>query len=201
MTRPRTSGSTSASGQNGSVSLPLDPVRWSPPAAPARARRLDGPHLQPAVGRLELPGAAPEDVVADADERLVVGLEDGRLVRLTRAARLLETLAATPGRPLGLEALPDGGLLICDESIGLLQLDAGADAPRVLVDEVAGSPLRFCSNVVAAADGTIYFTVSSRRHRLDEYRDDLLEHSGTGLLCRLGTDGAVDVLRDGPPVA
>src|ERR1700712_4343284 len=131
MTRPRTSGSTSASGQNGSVSLPLDPVRWSPPAAPARARRLDGPHLQPAVGRLELPGAAPEDVVADAEGRLVVGLEDGRLVRLTRDGRFLEVLATTRGRPLGLEALPDGGLLICDESNGLLRLPARAGGPRV----------------------------------------------------------------------
>ncbi len=179
------------------MSLPLEPVRWSPPPAPARARHLDGPHLQPPVGRLELPGAAPEDVVADDEGRLVVGLEDGRLVRLTRDGRLLEVLATTPGRPLGLEALPDGGLLICDEGTGLLRLDAGSEAPRVLVDEVAGTPLRFCSNVVAASDGTIYFTVSSRRHRLDEYREDLLEHSGTGLLCRLGTDGSVDVLRGG----
>lgn len=146
--------------------------------------------------RLELPGAGPEDVVADADGRLVAGLDDGRIVRVSRDGRLIETLATTPGRPLGLESLPDGSLLICDESTGLLRLPAGSSEPEVLVDRIDGRPFTFCSNVVAATDGTIYFTVSSRRYRLDEYRLDLIEHTGTGRLVRRDPDGTVEVLLD-----
>jgi sugar lactone lactonase YvrE len=149
------------------------------------------------VTRLELPGAAPEDVVVDRDGRLVVGVEDGRLLRLSRDGRVIETLADTGGRPLGLEALPDGGLLICDEARGLLRLPPGAETPEVLVDHIDGQPVTFCSNAVAAADGTVYFTVSSQRHRLAEYRLDLIEHSGTGRLVRRDPDGSVDVLLEG----
>jgi sugar lactone lactonase YvrE len=134
--------------------------------------------------------------VVDAEGRLVVGVRDGRILRVSRDGRLVETLADTGGRPLGLESLPDGGLLICDEARGLLRLEPGALEPEVLVDAVAGSPLTFCSNVVSTSDGTLYFTVSSRRHRLDGYRLDLIEHSGTGLLARRTPDGSVDVLLD-----
>src|ERR1700709_1757563 len=62
----------------------LVPVRWPAPRAPRRARQLAGPHLQPPVGRLELPGVGPEDVVADTDGRLLAGLQDGRIVRVSR---------------------------------------------------------------------------------------------------------------------
>ena len=67
----------------------------------------------------------------------------------------------------------------------------------MLADSVAGSPLRFCSNAVAAADGTIYFTVSSRRHGLDDWLSDILEHEPTGLLVRLSPGGEPQVLLDG----
>lgn len=57
-----------------------------------------------------------------------------------------------------------------------------------------GEPLAFCSNAVATSDGTIYFTSSSRRWRLHEYRQDLIEHTGTGRLMRRTPDGSVEVL-------
>jgi sugar lactone lactonase YvrE len=164
--------------------------------APRRSKQLQGDHLLPPVARLELPGAGPEDVVADGTGRLLVGLDDGRILRLSRDGRLIETLADTGGRPLGLEALPDGGLLICDEQRGLLRLAPEGGEPEVLVDRIDGKPLTFCSNAVAASDGTIYFTVSSQRYRLHEYRLDLIEHSGTGLLVRRDPDGTVEVLLD-----
>jgi hypothetical protein len=68
---------------------------------------------------------------------------------------------------------------------------------EVLVDRVAGEPMRFCNNAAVAGDGTVYFSDSSRRFGIDQWRADLLEHSGTGRLLRREPSGAVEVLLDG----
>ncbi|MFC3572036.1 SMP-30/gluconolactonase/LRE family protein [Streptomyces yaanensis] len=134
-------------------------------------------------------GRGPEDVVADARGRVLTGVEDGRILRLdglADPARIrVEVLAETGGRPLGLELLPDGALLVCDALRGLLRIALDDGTVRILADSVAGEPLRFCSNAVALSDGTVHFTVSSRRYPLDQWIGDVVEHSGTGRLLRL----------------
>ncbi|MFG2968274.1 SMP-30/gluconolactonase/LRE family protein [Streptomyces sp. NPDC048288] len=134
-------------------------------------------------------GRGPEDVVTDPDGRVLTGVEDGRILRLDGLGdpdtpRVRE-LARTGGRPLGLELLPDGDLLVCDAERGLLRVGLADGAVQVLADTVEGEPLRFASNVVALPDGTLYFTVSSRRFPLDHWIGDIVEHSGTGRLLRL----------------
>ncbi|MEV0634665.1 SMP-30/gluconolactonase/LRE family protein [Streptomyces sp. NPDC050619] len=144
----------------------------------------------------------PEDVVADARGRVLTGVEDGRILRLDGltepAAPRVEVLAETGGRPLGLELLPDDALLVCDAERGLLRVDLASGAVRVLTDSAAGERLRFCSNAVALSDGSVYFTVSSRRYPLKQWIGDLVEHTGTGRLLRLapGSDTA-EVLLEG----
>ncbi len=94
--------------------------------------------------------------------------------------------------------LPDGDLLVCDAERGLLRVGTQDGTVRVLVDTVAGEPLRFCSNAVALPDGTVYFTVSSRRYPLGEWIADIVEHTGTGRLLRLAPEGGEpDVVLDG----
>ncbi|MEU3826731.1 SMP-30/gluconolactonase/LRE family protein [Streptomyces sp. SID486] len=143
---------------------------------------------------VSLGAKGPEDVISDPQGRVLTGVADGRILRLhhpgdPRTARV-EVLAETGGRPLGLELLPDGDLLVCDAERGLLRVStAGDGAVRVLADSVAGEPLRFCSNAVALPDGSVYATVSSRRHPLDRWIADIVEHTGTGRLLRLGPDG------------
>ncbi|MFD0008509.1 SMP-30/gluconolactonase/LRE family protein [Streptomyces sp. NPDC127178] len=159
------------------------------------------PHRYVAIG-----GRGPEDVVADARGRVLTGVEDGRILRLdgladsseSRAGFRVEVLAETGGRPLGLELLPDDALLVCDAERGLLRVDLTDGAVRVLADSAAGERLRFCSNVVALPDGSIYFTVSSRRHALEHWIGDVVEHTATGRLLRLapGSD-TPEVLLDG----
>lgn len=51
--------------------------------------------------------------------------------------------------------------------------------------------------MVEGPDGTIWFTVSTRRWNLEYYLGDVIEHSCTGLLVRRDPDGAVTVLREG----
>lgn len=151
----------------------------------------------PALHLVPLPGHGPEDVVIDRDGRVLAGLSDGRLVALDPATGQVSELANTGGRPLGLEALADGRLLVCDSPRGLLELEPGATSARVLVTELEGRPLPFCSNVVAGRDGTQYFSVSSMRHPVTHYKRDLAEKRPSGALLARAPDGTLRCLLDG----
>jgi sugar lactone lactonase YvrE len=174
---------------------PVRPVVWRPPAIPDRASRRGGPLPLPPVRRLEVDGHAPEDVMVDQAGQVVTGVDDGRVLRVGPGR--VEVVADTGGRPLGIELLGDGRLLVCDARRGLLAVDPATAAVEVLVDRVADEPMRFCNNAAVAADGTVYFSDSSRRFGIDHWRADLLEHSGTGRLLRRDPGGAVEVLLDG----
>ncbi|HEX8003498.1 MAG TPA: SMP-30/gluconolactonase/LRE family protein [Mycobacteriales bacterium] len=173
------------------------PRRWTPPPAPPRARRTTGDTPFPPMELIPLPGEAPEDVVVDAAGRLYTGLSGGRVVRVDPATRAVTVVGDTGGRPLGLEALPDGRLLVCDSHRGLLRLDPETGDVETLVREVGGRPLVFCSNAVAMADGTVWFSESSRRFGFEHYRADLVEHSASGRVFRLDPDGTVETVVDG----
>jgi len=146
---------------------------------------------------LPVGGKGPEDVVADGEGRIFTGVEDGRILRITLDSGEVSVVADTRGRPLGLEVLADGRLLVCDTRRGLLRIDPASGVTEVLVEEAGGERLRFCSNAVAAADGTIYFTESTRRFGFEFWMADILEHSDTGRLLRRDADGSVEVLLDG----
>lgn len=174
----------------------LSPVVWQPPKPPARARRRHSDPY-PVLEIVPLPGSGSEDVLIDPDGRVLTGLDDGRILRLTPDGGHTEVLADTGGRPLGIEFHPDGGLIVCDAVRGLLRVDADAGAVEVLVDRIDGAPMRFCNNSAVAADGTIYFTDSSTRFGVEDYRGDLLEHGDTGRLFRRDPDGTVETLLSG----
>jgi sugar lactone lactonase YvrE len=171
--------------------------RWRPapvadlPAPSAGAGVLDD------VERLPVPGNGPEDVVVDDQGRVITGLDDGRIVRLDPASGLAEVLADTGGRPLGIEWLPDGDLLVCDAEAGLLRVPREGGAVAVLVSHVGGERLVLTNNAAVEDDGTIWFTESTRCNPLDDFVGDVLEHNGSGRLLRRDADGNVDEVLDG----
>ncbi len=140
----------------------IEPVLWTPPRRPARSRASTGTRPLPPVRRIDLPGLGPEDVVVDAAGQVFTGLADGRILRVLPADGSFAVVADTGGRPLGLELLPDGGLLVCDARRGLLRVDTGSGDVSVL----AGG-FTFCNNAAVAPDGTVYFTASSARFGVD----------------------------------
>ncbi|HEV2452307.1 MAG TPA: fumarylacetoacetate hydrolase family protein [Streptosporangiaceae bacterium] len=165
---------------------PADPVAWTPPKAPALQGVLAPNRVLDQVERWEVPGGAkPEDVVFDAAGRLYAGVEDGRIWRWpagfpSPGAGSAELFADTHGRPLGLEADPrDDTLIVCDAYRGLLRADETGRV-RVLADAYREQRLKFTNNAAIAADGTVYFSDSSSRFRIEHYKQDLLEHRPNG---------------------
>jgi sugar lactone lactonase YvrE len=127
---------------------------------------------------------------------VLTGLVDGRVLQVSRDGQVVE-VARTGGRPLGLEWLPDGRVLVCDAVRGLLALEPSSGRFEVLADSVDGERFAFCNNAAVSSDGTIYFTDSSRRFGVDTWRGVVLEHAGDGRLLRRTPDGALDVVCDG----
>jgi len=142
-------------------------------------------------------GHAPEDVVVDRAGHLIVGVDDGRVLRINPETGTRETLVQTGGRPLGLEACADGRLLICDSPSGLLEWNPVTQTLTTLINEYQGQALPFCSNVVAAKDGVIYFSSSTDRYTIHDWKTDLIEQIPTGRLFRRDADGRVTLLLDG----
>lgn len=175
----------------------LEPVRRKLPPAPPRAAHKSSRTPFPRSWRIPLSGYGPEDVVVDGQGRLICGVEDGRILRIDPERHLEETIGDTAGRPLGLEVLADGHLLICDAQKGLLRLDPETGVIETLVQYVDGVPLRFCSNAAAAADGTIWFTESSNRYDFEQYTGALMEHRASGRLFRRNPEGRVEVILEG----
>jgi sugar lactone lactonase YvrE len=173
---------------------PISPNRWSPPpAGPTRPE----PSALPPLRVVDVPGYGTEDVLVDDAGRVLTGTEDGRIFRISSDGGVVELLAMTGGRPLGLELAPDGSLVVCDANRGLLRVDLRTEAVEVLTDRAGGRPLRFCNNAAVAADGTIYFTDSTRDFGIEDWKADLLAHSRTGRLLRRRPDGEVEVLLEG----
>lgn len=145
---------------------------------------------------LPLPGLNPEDVLLDKKGRLYCGLEDGSILRMNADGSEPRVIANTGGRPLGLDWLPDGRLLVCDCLRGLLAVDVSMGNVELLLDTVNGKKMMVCNNPSVAKDGTIYFSDSSTRYPLTYIRREIIEHIATGRLLRRNTNGSVDVLLD-----
>lgn len=146
---------------------------------------------------LPVGGANPEDVLIEADGSLLTGVMDGRILRIAPKDGKVTEVANTGGRPLGLELMPDGRLLVCDSKKGLLAVTLTSGEIEPLVAAGGEARLNFCNNAAIAQDERIFFSDSSQRYTEEASTRDIIEHMPTGrLLCR-HVDGRVEVLMDG----
>ena len=162
--------------------VPIEPVAWTPPAAPVLTGTYQQNDRLAGTERLSLgDGFAPEDVAIDSEQRIYAGFDDGRLMRLQRDGTRPELFADTKGRPLGLRFDSAGNLIVADAVKGLLSVDRGG-LISVLATAAEGAALGITNDLDIAANGTIYFTDASRRFPLTNYKADILEHQSTGRL-------------------
>lgn len=132
-----------------------------------------------------VPGTGPEDVLIGHDGTAYTGTVDGSVYAVSPDGAAIRRIGTTGGRPLGLEWLPEGRLLICDAHRGLLTMRLDDGAVDVLTDSVDGVRMRFCNNAAVLDDGTIWFTDSSTRWSIEEWKSDLIEDTRSGRLLRL----------------
>ena len=57
--------------------------------------------------------------------------------------------------------------------------------------------MRFCNNAAIGADGTVWFSDSSTKFGIEQWKDDFVQDTRTGRLARLGADGTPEVVIDG----
>ncbi len=185
--------------------VPVEPVAWTPPVDAGLTGAYTPNDILRAARAVELADhAGPEDIALGLDGSLYASVRDGVILRIPRHGGKPVPFANTGGRPLGIEPLPDGSLLVANAVRGLQQVrpDGGV---AVLVDRVDGVPLRYVDDVAVARDGRFFFTEASTKFGAAEYSGtlegsllDILEHGGHGLLLEHDpTSGMTRVIRDG----
>jgi sugar lactone lactonase YvrE len=162
--------------------VPISPVAWTPPIAPA----LNGQFAQNTrlaqVQRLSLgDGHNPEDVALDSEGHIYAGFEDGRIIQLQTDGTHPRVFANTQGRPLGLVFDHSGNLIVADAIKGLLAIDKSG-AIKILVTEADGAKFGCLNDLDVATDGTIYFTEASSKYPMSKFSSDILEHGPNGRL-------------------
>ena len=146
---------------------------------------------------IPVPGTGAEDVVVDESGLVWTGTEDGSIFRVRPDGNRVDRVAHTGGRPLGLELLPDGRLLVADAHQGLLAVERDTGRVERLLDTVTGRRMVFCNHAAVASSGDIWFSDSSTRYPIERWKDDFVQDTCTGrLLCRRA-DGSVEVHLDG----
>lgn len=146
---------------------------------------------------IPVPGRGAEDVVVDAEGGVYTGTDDGSVFRVSPDGRRIDRVGDTGGRPLGLELLPDGRILVCDARRGLLALDPRTEGVEALTTLVQGQPMEFCNNAAVHSSGDIWFSDSSQIYGIDRWKADLIENTGSGRLIRRAAGGSVEVVLDG----
>ena len=144
-----------------------------------------------------VPAMGAEDVLVGSDGMVYTGTEEGSIFRIRPDGNRIDRVVNTGGRPLGLEELPDGRLLVCDAHRGLLAVDVTTGRVEELLTHVEGRRMRFCNNAAVAENGDIYFSDSSRVHSVEQWKDDMVQNTCSGRLLVRRTDGSVEVLLDG----
>ncbi|MEZ5094209.1 SMP-30/gluconolactonase/LRE family protein [Nocardioides sp.] len=153
------------------------------------------------ISVIPVPANGAEDVVVASsgpDEGCAfTGTEDGGIWRVAHDGSSVHRVASTGGRPLGLELLPDGRLLVCDARRGVLRVDPATGRSEAVVEQAFGRPMRFTNNAAVHSSGDVFFSDSSLHYGIDHWKDDFVQDTRSGRLFRLKEGGGLSVVLEG----
>lgn len=167
--------------------VPVDPVAWDAP----RDRGLTGVFARndalAGAGAIDLGiFEGPEDVTVGRDGALYATTSAGAILRIESASGQTAEFARTGGRPLGIESLPDGSLVVANANIGIQRVSRGGQVIDLL-SEIDGEPLAYPDDLAVSSQGIIYFSDASTKFgarvwhgSYDASLLDILEHGGHG---------------------
>ncbi len=183
--------------------VPVEPVAYDAPDPPEKTgiyapnTALSGAQLVP----LPEGGVGPEDLAVLPGGAIYTADLGGTLYRIDGAEP--EVVARLPGRPLGLDAGPDGRIYIADSYNGIFAWDPEAGLEAVAT-EIDGAPIIYANQLDVARDGTVYFSNSTDRFDPETQGGtretsvmSIWEHSEAGYVARIDPDGTVTKIADG----
>lgn len=167
--------------------VPVDPVAWQAPpdkglagAFAANDRLADAATID--LGAYE----GPEDVAVGQDGALYATTASGAILRIDDGNGQVSVFADTGGRPLGIEAAPDGSLLVANAYLGIQRVSPDGDVSDLL-SAVDGEPLAYADDLAVSGDGIVYFSDASTKFGARDWGGsfsasllDILEHGGHG---------------------
>ncbi|XP_054805496.1 protein STRICTOSIDINE SYNTHASE-LIKE 4-like [Prosopis cineraria] len=151
---------------------PIDPIIVERPPFSASPFPVNN-HLQKVVKLGEGIVKHPEDVCVDKHGTLYTASRDGWILRLHPNGSWDHWKNTHSHTMLGITVTTQGDVIVCDSDKGLLKVSD--DGLTVLVSQVNGSKLRSVDEVVAASDGSLYFSVVSTKYDVHNWYLDLLE--------------------------
>ena len=167
--------------------VPIEPVRWSAPAAPGYV----GPHaMNNKLAGLQMISLGaeegPEHIVVARDGKLYTTVASGNILRMNPDGSAREVFANTGGRVLGFDFDASGNLVAADAIKGLLSISPERKI-TLLTDKVGSEPILYADAVVVAGNGKMYFSDASARFAPATWGGtfeasilDILEQAATG---------------------
>jgi sugar lactone lactonase YvrE len=164
--------------------VPIDPVVWDPQPVPPLEGDFEENRVLQGMELFATPDTqGPEDVAVDAEERIYVGVEDGKILRYDPDGANPEIFADTGGRPLGLDFDQDGNLIVADAAKGLLSIDADGTI-TVLCTEADGVALGFTDDVDVDSQNVAWFSDASIKWGHHHVMNEALESRPNGRLVK-----------------
>lgn len=160
--------------------VPIDPGVWQPPRPPEATGTLAVNERLAAGTRLcDDPLCVGLEDVSIGDDGLYGGTPHGQIIRISPDGEKVEVVAEVGGgKILGHDFAPDGRLIVCSTTEGLVSVDVHTGDVEVLATEEGGVPFRFTDDVDVASNGAIYFTDATSK--FVDYELDFMEHRGNG---------------------
>jgi sugar lactone lactonase YvrE len=167
--------------------VPVEPVAWAAPNAPAYVGSFAVNEALSDYDRLTMGDqSGPEGVVVDSKGRVYATTEQGWIVRWDRDQTVAEKWVKLPGRGLGICLGQNNDFWVADAFEGVYHVSAEGELTRRLT-EVDGQPLLYANDLVVAPSGKIYLSDSTARFSAKDYGStykaslvDILEHGHTG---------------------